>query len=117
MTDITVALSRVNDRELLLNAGDEVTLNLTVYDKDGDETPTASVITNQALTAFGSPLLRTITIPVGSQFTVPDTYPQRMRYRLAADIDGVTTTLCRGYITTAGARGPLPWFGWDWWRY
>ncbi len=107
--DIAVALSRQNRRDITLNAGDEETISLTVYRVDGDDTPLTTEVTNAAFNLC--PGIVSMTVPVGSQFTVPDTY-ERSGYTLTADIDGVRRTLCSGVLWIKGARA-WPSYGWD----
>lgn len=108
--DISVALDGSRQRDLSFFTGDEQTLNLTVYAVDGDFEPIdpATITTPRILTCWGNGY----TIPVGTEFTVPDRYCGRVPYRLVAEVAGVTTTLAYGTLNTLGrGRG---WCGrWD----
>lgn len=106
--DIAVALDRPNSRrDLTLNAGDGETINLTVYRQDGNSTPLTTEVQTPQISFW--PEL-SMSIPVGSAFTVPDTY-DRAFYRLTASVDGVRRTLCSGILWIRGAQ---QWTGrWD----
>lgn len=103
--DIAVALDRPSSRrDLTLNAGDGQTINLTVYREDGDGTPLTTEVQSPAISFWPDEV--SMSIPVGSAFTVPDTY-DRAAYRLTASVDGVRRTLCSGMVWIRGAR-PYP---------
>ncbi len=93
--ELVVALTGSRVRALPMYAGDEMTVNLTLYATDGAS----------STTAYTNPLIRTddvsLTFAVGTQFTVPDDICRRP-YRLTADIAGVTTTIVTGYIEPQG---------------
>ncbi len=115
--DINVALNRTNRRDLVMNVGDTEHINLTVYREDGDDTPLTTEVANPVIT-FQPEL--SMSIPVGQDFTVPDSY-DRVWYRLSADIDGAKKTLCSGVLWVKGAQcwPGLRWdyggpFGWGW---
>ena len=105
---INIALDRVNKRDITLNVGDQQTLALVVYAKDGDTAP-VSVTSPRIITCP----VEQITIPVGSQFTVPSLHWGRTNYQLVAEVAGVTTTLAWGVLT---ALGPYQ-YGWFWYDY
>lgn len=96
--DIAVALDGSKRRDLVLYQGDSENITVTVYDKDGDSTPSAKVVTSLALSTCPDGV---VTIPVGSTFTVPQDFP-RGRYWLTANLDGVRTTLAYGVIRIPG---------------
>lgn len=99
--DIAVALDRTSSRrDIVLSAGDTETLVLTVYREDGDATPLTVEVTNPAIN-FQPDV--SLTIPVGTEFTVPDNY-DRVWYRLTADIDGKRRTLCCGTLVINGGQ-------------
>ncbi len=88
--NISVALDGSKQRDLIFAPGDEMTVNLTVYAHDGDTTPIT--VTNLQASTGGGALF-----PVGSQFTVPCCLG-RTPYRIAGDVNGVTTTLVFGIL-------------------
>ena len=106
--DIAVALNRQNRRDITLNAGDTENIALTVYAVDGDDTPLTTEVTDAAMN-FCQGI--SMTIPVGSGFTVPDSY-DRVAYTLTADIDGARRTLCSGVLWVKGATA-WPYSGTD----
>lgn len=100
---ITVALDNIQPRNLRLFEGDQVEFDLVVYEHDGDIDPIAPMLVTGA--RFVSDTMAPMLL-VGSRLTVPRTwYGQRSYYRLAAEVNGFTTTLCYGVITTAGPFG------------
>lgn len=106
--DVNVALNRSNRRDLIMSAGDGEIINLQVYREDGDDTPLTTEVTNPSITFYPE---SSMSIPVGQQFTVPDSC-DRVWYRLAADIDGVRRTLCGGVIWIRGGK-KWPYYGSD----
>ncbi|OUM01669.1 hypothetical protein [Variovorax sp. JS1663] len=109
--DIRVALNGTKRRNLELFALDEVTLNVTVYAADGDAAPVA--VTNLVMRTWPDDF----TVPVGQQFTVPDTCPGRRCYRLQGDIAGVATTLAYGVMRIRGGESEQLGgndYGWRW---
>lgn len=89
---ITVALDGSLVRNLSLSPGDEVTIDLAVYEHDGDADPIAYTDPQMAV---GSDDL----YPIGTEFTIPLDLG-RTPYRLAVEIDGAVTTVAYGYIET-----------------
>lgn len=89
---IVTALDGSLVRNLRLSPGDEVTLDLTVYEHDGDTSPLA--YTDPQMSVGGGSLY-----PIGTEFTVSLTLG-RTPYQLAVQIDGVTTTVAYGIIET-----------------
>lgn len=87
--DITVTLNGSKERNLSFAPGDEVTINLIVYALDGDLVPITP--TNFFWSTGGGSFL-----PVGQQFSFPGV--NRTPYSIAADVDGVRTTLVYGII-------------------
>lgn len=87
--DIVVALNGSKERNLSFAPGDEVTINLIVYAQDGDVDPITP--TNFFWSTGGGSFF-----PVGQQFSFPCV--NRTPYSIAADIDGVRTTLVYGVI-------------------
>lgn len=99
--NVSIALDRPSSRrDLALNVGDAENITLTVYRVDGDDTPLTTEVTSP-LIVFDPEV--SMTIPVGSDFTVPDSY-ERARYRLTALIDGDRRTLCSGVLWIRGAQ-------------
>lgn len=93
--NITVALDGSLVRNLQFFPGDEVTINLTVYENDGDTS--ALTYTNPQMSVGSGDLY-----PIGTEFTIPLDIG-RTSYRLAVEIGGVITTVAYGYIETAVA--------------
>lgn len=89
---ITTALNSSLERNLRLSPGDEVTLELTVYQNDGDAS--ALTYTNPVMEVGGS-----ASYPIGTEFTIPLDLG-RTPYRLSVEISGVTTTVAYGVIET-----------------
>jgi len=87
--DIVVALDGSKERNLSFAPGDQVTINLVVYAKDGDLEPI--VPTGFYWSTGGGAFL-----PVGRQFSFPGV--NRTPYSIAADINGARTTLVYGII-------------------
>lgn len=87
--DIVVALDGSKERNLSFAYGDSVTLNLVVYEQDGDLTP---ITPTQFYWSTGGGSF----LPVGKQFSFPGV--NRTTYSIAADIGGVRTTLVYGII-------------------
>lgn len=117
MPTLSVALDRDRRRDMRLNSGDQDTINITVYAKDGDQTPL--VVTDLRLDS--RPYVGSYSLPVGSPFTVPDAYGGRRGYRITGLVGGARTTLAYGYLDVLdapwGARGPWPIgndYGWGW---
>jgi len=101
---ITAALDGPKQRDLLFYADDEQTITVEVYARDGDtDAIDPGLVTNRKILVGWGP-----TIPVDVEFTVPHICCGRRRYRLVADVSGVTTTLAYGVMTTAGASGCWP---------
>ena len=100
--DIAVALNRAAyaRRDLVFFAGDAQNIALTVYRVDGDDTPLTTEVTNASIELYPEV---DMSFPVGSDFTVSDKYG-RVGYRLKADIDGDSRTLCAGTIWIRGAQ-------------
>jgi len=90
--DIIVALNGSLERNLTFAPGDDNTINLVVYAVDGDDTPLT--VTNPQLSTGGGGLF-----PIGQEFQVRCL--GRTPYRLAVDIDGVTTTVAFGVIESS----------------
>jgi hypothetical protein len=108
--DIAVALDRASSarRDLTMFAGDDETINLTVYRVDGDDTPLTTEVQSPSIELYPDV---DMSFPVGAEFTVPDKY-DRVNYRLKAEIDGNTRTLCAGTIWIRG--GVVCWpYRWD----
>lgn len=98
---IAVALDRPNSRrDLTLFVGDLENIALTVYRADGDDTPLTTEVENAAFTFYPD---QAVSIPVGTDFTVPDDC-ERANYRLSADIDGDRRTLCTGVLWIRGGQ-------------
>lgn len=116
--DISVALDGSKRRDLLLFQGDSEEITVTVYDQDGDLTPTAQTVTDVRISTCPD---GSVSIPVGSTFTVPDDFP-RGSYYLTAAINGERTTLAYGTLRIRGDccyghgrwdyGGPGGWWGW-----
>lgn len=107
---IAVALDSPRDRDLAFYRGDRVTIELLVYERDGNETPIDAMRITNARFVF-SPGAG-VTFLVGTAFTVPDDCaPWRAPYRLVAEIDGNTTTLCAGLIRI---KPESAWSCWGW---
>lgn len=116
--EIDIALNGSKRRDFELFAGDEVTITLSVYERDGDPLPINSArVTNISVTTAG---FYTGTIPIGVQFTVSNEMGSRNWYTLSADIDGLRRTLAYGYILSKYTQGcgwgypyPAIWdYGW-----
>jgi hypothetical protein len=91
---ITVALNGSKRRDLVLPAGQRTTIDVTVYAVDGEATyanvQNARILTETARSRY----------PVGTAFAVGPDY-ERVKYRLAGELFGVTITLATGYIVVA----------------
>lgn len=114
--EISLALNGAKRRDLRLYEGDEVTLTVKVYQRDGDEEPIdPALVTGLSMTTVG-PFDRSI--PVGSVFTVPVGLCWRNWYTLKGAVNGVPTTLAMGWILGYGVPDrPYPWgndYGWRW---
>lgn len=109
---ISVAINGSKTRNLQLYAGDTVTLTLTVYAEDGDtEAIDSDDIENARIVTHPSGIA---SLPVGSAFTVPDVCGT-FGFRLIAEVDGDTLTLCDGTVTIKGASRSVRWdYGWGW---
>lgn len=105
--DIAVALDRMNRRDIIMYAGDDQRIDLTVYEVDGDDTPVAF---SDAKMLF--PQQSQLTIPIGSGFDVPDKACDRVPYRITAIVDGTVRTLCTGMLVIRGGTC-WPYWGWD----
>jgi hypothetical protein len=93
---ISVALDGSKKRDLTFYSGDDLGLVLTVYEHDGDIVPI--VPTNIRFTSADN------SFPYAEPFTVPENFLGRSAFRIVGDIDGITTTLVYGVLTTQ--------FGW-----
>lgn len=116
MPTITIALDGPRRRDLKLVAGDQATITLVVYAKDGDPSPVT--VTTPTLTP--SPDWGAASFPVGSLFTVTDTYPGRHWYRLYGTIGGVRTMLAYGVMEIFGGDANYPSgndYGWGYWGW
>lgn len=89
---ITVALDGSKVRNLTVSPGDEITINLTVYEHDGDTSSLAYTNPEIAVNDGNS-------YPVSTEFSVPLDVG-RTPYRLTVEIDGDTTTVAYGYLQT-----------------
>lgn len=98
MPAISVALDGSKRRDLQLFQGDAVTITLTVYAEDGDDTPFVPTNIRFVWPEQGG-------FAYGTQFTVSDDSVGRTFYRLVGEVDGATTTLAFGYITVEGLGG------------
>lgn len=108
---ISIALDGPRIRNLRMFAGDELTLSVVVYARDGDASPVA--VTNLSMSSWPEDF----TFPLGSQFVVPSDWPGRRWYRIRGEIAGVLTTLAYGWVlleggdcTTTGGND----YGWRW---
>lgn len=97
--DLSIALDGSRRRNIQLFAGDEPTINVIVYAKDGDTDPIAV----ENLTFVTAPDGESF-IPVGSVFTVPDSYPMRSSFRITGEIGDATTTLLYGILEIEGGH-------------
>jgi len=96
--NISVALDGSKRRDLVLFQGDSEEITVTVYDQDGDLTPTAQAVTNLRISTCPD---GSVSIPVATTFTVPDDFP-RGSYYLTADVAGARTTLAYGVVRMPG---------------
>lgn len=98
--DITVALDGSKRRDLQLFQGDTATINVIVYEHDGDTEP---------ITPSGVRFVDTDGFAYGEPFAVSEDRVGRSWYRIVGEVDGVTTTLAFGYVTVEG--GYAGWYG------
>lgn len=98
---ISVALDGSKRRDLSLFQGDEVTITLTVYAADGDDTPIVPTGIRFVWPEGGG-------FAYGTEFTVSENNVGRNFYRLVGEVSGVTTTLAFGYIIVEGLHGGWP---------
>jgi hypothetical protein len=96
--NLSVALDGSKKRDITFYSGDDLGLVLTVYAHDGDVV--AITPTNIRFASADS------SYPYADPFTVPENFIGRSAYRIIGDVDGVTTTLVYGVLTTQ--------FGWPW---
>jgi hypothetical protein len=84
---ISVALDGPKQRDLAFFAGDNESIEVVVYEHDGDEEP-IPVYNARIVTAWGGGY----TIPVGEPFIVPDQYSGVVPYRMIAELTEVIST-------------------------
>ena len=116
MPTITVALDGPRRRDLKLVAGDQTIITVVVYAADGDAAP--ATVTTPTLTPY--PDWGAASFPVGSLFTVADTYPGRHWYRLYGTIGGARTMLAYGVMEVFGGDSNYPSgddYGWGYWGW
>lgn len=111
MTTLSIALDSPRQRDITLYAGDDASIDVVVYAKDGDRTPLTTV-TDVAVTYAPGPSGQNSLNVAG--FSADFYY--RTRYTMTANVAGKRTTLAHGLLISPDFIDPVCGFcDYGWW--